>query len=88
MVHWPDGAASAKQSDVLSGGYSERSKSRFKAELSVGCEAIAHLAECFNAARSAHQKGPCQAMSGGVLWCSGNCLTVYIIKQIGLGPGA
>ncbi|CAE7035154.1 TMEM144 [Symbiodinium natans] len=27
------------------------------------------------------------AMSGGVLWCSGNCLTVYIIKQIGLGPG-
>mmetsp|Transcript_34593 Transcript_34593/g.80713 ORF Transcript_34593/g.80713 Transcript_34593/m.80713 type:complete len:336 (-) Transcript_34593:225-1232(-) len=27
------------------------------------------------------------AMTGGVLWCSGNCLTVYIIKQIGLGPG-
>jgi len=27
------------------------------------------------------------AMTGGVIWCSGNCLTVYIIKQIGLGPG-
>ncbi|CAK9049440.1 Transmembrane protein 144 [Durusdinium trenchii] len=27
------------------------------------------------------------AMIGGVIWCSGNCLTVYIIQQIGLGPG-
>lgn len=27
------------------------------------------------------------AMIGGVIWCSGNCLTVYIIRQIGLGPG-
>eukprot|EP00438_Fugacium_kawagutii_P008495 Skav210947 [mRNA] locus=scaffold713:242166:243179:+ [translate_table: standard] len=27
------------------------------------------------------------AMLGGVIWCSGNCLTVYIIRQIGLGPG-
>mmetsp|Transcript_58716 Transcript_58716/g.137486 ORF Transcript_58716/g.137486 Transcript_58716/m.137486 type:complete len:339 (+) Transcript_58716:42-1058(+) len=27
------------------------------------------------------------AMIGGAIWCSGNCLTVYIIKQIGLGPG-
>jgi hypothetical protein len=26
-------------------------------------------------------------MIGGVIWCSGNCLTVYIIRQIGLGPG-
>ena len=28
-----------------------------------------------------------EAMIGGVIWCSGNCLTVYIIRQIGLGPG-
>ena len=26
-------------------------------------------------------------MTGGVIWCTGNCMTVYIIKQIGLGPG-
>ncbi|CAJ1344515.1 unnamed protein product [Effrenium voratum] len=27
------------------------------------------------------------AMSGGAIWCTGNCMTVYIIRQIGLGPG-
>lgn len=27
------------------------------------------------------------ALMGGAIWCTGNCLTVYIIKRIGLGPG-
>jgi len=27
------------------------------------------------------------AMSGGAIWCTGNCMTVYIIDKIGLGPG-
>jgi len=27
------------------------------------------------------------AMIGGSIWCTGNCLTVFIIKRIGLGPG-
>jgi len=27
------------------------------------------------------------AMTGGVIWCTGNCCTVYVIKSIGLGPG-
>ena len=27
------------------------------------------------------------AMTGGAIWCTGNCLTVYIIRAIGLGPG-
>lgn len=28
-----------------------------------------------------------EAMIGGVLWCTGNCMTVFIIKSIGLGSG-
>lgn len=27
------------------------------------------------------------AMTGGAIWCTGNCMTVYIIDKIGLGPG-
>merc|ERR1719476_444798 len=27
------------------------------------------------------------ALSGGAIWCTGNCMTVFIISAIGLGPG-
>mmetsp|Transcript_63845 Transcript_63845/g.134455 ORF Transcript_63845/g.134455 Transcript_63845/m.134455 type:complete len:369 (+) Transcript_63845:29-1135(+) len=27
------------------------------------------------------------ACVGGIIWCTGNCCTVFIIQQIGLGPG-